>query len=395
MKKLLVAILIICLVFAGAISYRALGGSAALFGTDAEAEPIPAAETEAVAVQTLDMEALYALYPPEKIVMTVDGMDISWGEYYYWLNYYASNVQSSITAYSYYGAAVSWSNPIDAENDTTFAQYVVNGADSTVRQFAAAPGLAEKDGLAIDQEAVAQRVAETREAIVGAEASDDEYQAALAERRLPQELVEHMALMEWAFQADYESRYGVEGEKLSDEDALKYLEDKGYISASHILITTVDTSTMEALEPSVVAEKKALAEKLLAELSAIEDHEALVARFKELKAQYCEDPGKESFPEGYVFATGEMTPSFETAAFALEEYGLSEIVESEYGYHIILRLPNDADMTVEYSAAGLPRSARALAADAAYNDAVVEYMKGITPVYAEGYETPDLLDYVK
>ena len=51
--------------------------------------------------------------------------------------------------------------------------------------------------------------------------------------------------------------------------------------------------------------------------------------------------GLSGFPDGYTFTAGTMYDVFEDAAFALEEFGLSEIVESVAGYHIILRLPLD------------------------------------------------------
>ena len=48
-----------------------------------------------------------------------------------------------------------------------------------------------------------------------------------------------------------------------------------------------------------------------------------------------------TYTAGYEFGTGEMVEEFENASTALEENGISEIVESNYGYHIIKRLPLD------------------------------------------------------
>ena len=54
--------------------------------------------------------------------------------------------------------------------------------------------------------------------------------------------------------------------------------------------------------------------------------------------QYSEDTGLESSPDGYVFSAGKMVEAFESATRSLEPGQLSGIVESEFGYHIILRL---------------------------------------------------------
>lgn len=44
---------------------------------------------------------------------------------------------------------------------------------------------------------------------------------------------------------------------------------------------------------------------------------------------------------GYYFLRGEMDEAYEEAAFALAEYGVSNVVETDEGYYIIMRLPKD------------------------------------------------------
>lgn len=49
---------------------------------------------------------------------------------------------------------------------------------------------------------------------------------------------------------------------------------------------------------------------------------------------------------GYYFTYGEMNKAYEQAAFALEEYAVSDVVETDEGYYIIMRLPkNEAYIT--------------------------------------------------
>ena len=53
--------------------------------------------------------------------------------------------------------------------------------------------------------------------------------------------------------------------------------------------------------------------------------------------EYSEDTGLESNPDGYTTTVGQMVPAFEETALSLEFGEISDVVESSYGYHIILR----------------------------------------------------------
>ena len=188
---------------------------------------------------------------------------------------------------------------------------------------------------------------------------------------------------------------GEDGELVSDKDAIKYLEDNGYLSAGHILLMTTDPATGDALSDDEIAEKKATADKLAEELKAIKDPEELNKRFAELKEQYCEDTGKETYPDGYVFTEGTMVTEFEDTVKALKDNEVSEPVLSRYGYHIIIRLPLDADRTVSYTSDGSPVSARYLYASDKYTKDVQAVIDSMEVKHAVGFDRVDIAGYVK
>lgn len=114
----------------------------------------------------------------------------------------------------------------------------------------------------------------------------------------------------------------------------------GYLyRVKHILFKTVDDSR-QPLPDDQIAQKRAQAEEVLAQLQKADD---LPALFDQLMNEHSEDgrsdDGALAAPDGYLAAPGDMVAEFETASKALKEGELSGLVESDYGYHIILRLP--------------------------------------------------------
>lgn len=110
----------------------------------------------------------------------------------------------------------------------------------------------------------------------------------------------------------------------------------GMVRAKHILIQFPEGEGENgALTDEQKAAVLAEAEAVLAEVNAMAD----ISEFDALIEKYNDDPGMQSNPDGYYFGKGEMVPEFEESAFTLEEGKTSGLVETSYGYHILLKLP--------------------------------------------------------
>lgn len=103
------------------------------------------------------------------------------------------------------------------------------------------------------------------------------------------------------------------------------------VQVRHILIAGSDTAA------------RAKAQLLLKELRAGAD-------FAELASKNSADPGSAA-KGGDVgfFAKGRMVPEFETAAFALQDGEISEVVQTQFGFHILQRLGHKPAGTTPYA----------------------------------------------
>lgn len=95
--------------------------------------------------------------------------------------------------------------------------------------------------------------------------------------------------------------------------ATKYASE--YVCAKHILCENEETA-------------KAVYEKAVAG----QDFDTLIK-------EYGTDPGMLQHPDGYVFTRGEMVLPFEEAAYAANIGEITSPVKTDFGYHVILRLP--------------------------------------------------------
>lgn len=136
------------------------------------------------------------------------------------------------------------------------------------------------------------------------------------------------------YQALSDYYYGENGVNVPSDDELRQYFSDNYISAKHILISTVDSTTGETIRTD--EEAKAEAQKILDRINAGEDFDALMN-------EYSEDPGLAGNPDGYIFTEGDMVTEFYDAAKALGDGEVSGLVKSDYGYHIIKREPLDVD----------------------------------------------------
>lgn len=295
----------------------------------------------------------------EDTVMTVDGVDVSFDEYMYYLNTAASTLISYYQAST--GGGVDWDGVCIYDKTRTNAEWCINEALYNAAQGCVIMSKGKSmNALPTDEQlkSLEDNISTIRKNYEESDDPDAAFADALNGQGFTLESFKAVNKINFTLSNIFTSLYGENGEKLSEEKLQNYIEENGYMTSAHILFRTKEDvkgengqTTQEELSDSAKAEKKAQAEKLCKELQAIKDDTQRKEKFFEYMKEYSEDPGKDSFPNGYCFTEGTMVEEYTDTTKELKNYEVSDVVESDFGYHIIMRLPtvsSDVDTANQY-----------------------------------------------
>lgn len=336
---------------------------------DSEATEEP---EEPSTISTFDYKAAFEAYSPDAVVLTVNGDEINWKEYYGWL--YSMMEQYEM----YLGTFFEWS---DAFSEThSFDEYARFYAETMCSQYAVVNAESEAQSLELNEEELAYIEALfENDALTYAGGDPEAFREFLESTYMDEEYYRYINTMSIFYNKLFDNAYGVDGENLSDEEVMDFIDANGYLYAKHILFMTVDGEG-NPLDEAAKAEKLAQAEDVIAQLKACKDQDELLAKFDELMNAHSEDTGLTAYPDGYYFLPGEMVTEFEEGTKALDYYAFSDIVESTYGYHIILRMPITPDS--EYQAG---TTFRFIAASSAFDTDMTKKFQDVEIVYSDEF----------
>ena len=342
-----------------------------------------ASATDATTQAVLDMAE--EAYGPDTLVCTVDGEPVTWPTYFYLLS-------EELQTLAYYTGGLPENYDDMLTEDMTTGEYLTDMTLYKVKYYTVAHTRAAAAGVALDEEAVAGLEDDwTRmQEYYGGE---EQFQELLDEAHLTKGTFLYLIRCTRELDALMDSVYGDQGEKMAPEDVIAWARDGGYIRVKHILYYFYDDAG-QPLDDAGKDEQRQLAAATLAELQALQgDAEALEARFDEImNADTGDVGGLAQFPEGYTFTEGTMYQVFEDAAFDLEEYALSEPVESQAGIHVLLRLPLDTEgLTMDQDAnTGEYMTLRQCAANDLFSLDLADWIDNAQVEWAPGFEELDL-----
>jgi hypothetical protein len=266
---------------------------------------------------------------PDAEIMEVDGRPVTAERYLYWLTAACDAIADS---YAAQGLEPDWSAMM---GDETLAEYAAEQARSTACLYAQVEAWAERYGCALtdeDRTAMDQEWAEAAEAAGGEEA----YLQRLADMGISQDFARAMS-EDYYLYAQLSQLAQTEGSELypSEGELTAWVEGRDLMSVEALKLSTedIDPDDQEALTA-----RRTTADNLRTQLAL---HEDPGEAFSALGAQVDVEQIQRTF------AVGEsgLPAAVETAARALAEGELSQVVEASDGYWLVLRVPLDEAAT--------------------------------------------------
>ena len=328
-----------------------------------------------------------AAYEPDTVVMTIDGTEVRWDEFAFWLCTTAKDMaaDAGVTKID------DWNAVCNEKMNRTYGEELLRNVLEQEKQFHSLEARAADNGVKLGtkgKQYVEQSLAESLETF--SIPSEEESADILRAYYLDTEVLRYQAKISYLYQKLYEKLFGSDGEKLPEDELQDYIQKNGYMTVRHILLSTVDENN-EPLPEDQKEKKLTQAQRIIERLSGIQDTDALISQFDRYTKEYNEDAGVETFPNGYCFTEGQMDEAFEAASAEILPYQVfPEPVETEYGYHVMLRMPTTGDDVLDVNEDGTPYLLRTDAAQALYTQLVHTWIDEAEVEWAPGFEALDV-----
>ncbi len=298
----------------------AMGGSVIAAEDKTEKPADPAAKTDAKAEPKKDEAPAKAAVDPEKTIVTVNGKEIK-------EKTIAPEINARLEAQVQKMASMGW--PMNDETREMMRDQMRDGVvDMLIEKQLIDETLKAKKIEVKDADVDARFDEMVQEFVKESGKKAEDVDAELAKMGVTKEIIKEQIRRQSGIEKLYEADPSYKA--VSDEDAKKFYDENPrnfqqpeQVQASHILIK-VDEKADDATKKAA----KAKCEDLLKKVKAGGD-------FAALAKENSDCPSKERGGDLGMFGKGQMVKPFEDAAFALKVGDVSDIVETQFGYHII------------------------------------------------------------
>lgn len=311
-----------------------------------------------------------------KTVMKIGGNSIS-------EEIYSAAVTSADVVMYQQNYGFSMADMLDQElsEGMTGADMLKQAADSIVKEYESITLLAKENGVKLGKEEK-DAIRENKKKQIESAGGKKAFLEGLAESGANEAFFDYIVERQAIYMKVYEELFTGEGKFAPTADQVAE-NMAGYARVKHVLIQATEGD-------ADYAEKKAQAEKIAERAKSGEDFEALISEIAETGDG---DPGMQSNPNGYIIdesgytpdGSAQMVTEFTDASHALAENGVSGVVTSSFGFHIIKRYPFGA----EYIKENYEQYASYVAFNL-FQQEIVDFMQNVEVEYTKAYDEIDI-----
>ena len=325
----------------------------------------------------IDFDSAFSSFAPDTVMLTTAAGTLTWEELFVFLHRTVSDLMHS------FGDEFNWNE--GTGDGPSLSELVLDYSTDDALTFLAYTYGSNSIGFSLNDDQL-KEFSEDLNELIEIYGGRDELEFSLRENGGFYNLgvFEKLYKIEYTIGFLVSELYGDEASAFPDESVAVHAAEGGFMMAMHILRLKIEGDDTPFEE----------SEEILAELDKHRDSDDLQDVFFALMNEHSEDyGGLSSSPNGYLFQFTDMVEPFSIATAALEVGQMSGIVETVYGYHIILRIPIDYDaIPSSFSREGIMRTLRQAAALVDFDSLMQDWLAALNVEFTSEYRSIDLAE---
>lgn len=257
------------------------------------------------------------------------------------------NMQLYNLKYSYFGKE-SYEIP-DATLDEqitslnmTVGEYLKQQAVEELKILTAVERIAEDNNISLSDEDY-EELEENKEEVISNVGGKSEFKKLLIKNNITEAAYDKFYYINKLYDKVFEELYS-SGKKndLTTEEKGSAKEEyfEKYLKIQQIVLAKIDVSTGSDLSDTIINQKETLANSILTEAINGADFEDLIIKYSE--------EAQEKGNNTYYYAKGDLLENIESVVVGLGTGSISDVIETDYAFHIVKRLELDDSKLENY-----------------------------------------------
>ena len=224
----------------------------------------------------------------------------------------------------------------------TVGEYLKQQAVEELKILTAVERIAEDNNISLSDEDY-EELEENKEEVISNVGGKSEFKKLLRKNNITEAAYDKFYYINKLYDKVFEELYS-SGKKndLTNEEKESAKEEyfEKYLKIQQIVLAKIDVSTGSDLSDTIINQKETLANSILTEARNGADFEDLIIKYSE--------EAQEKGNNTYYYAKGDLLENIESVVVGLGTGSISDVIETDYAFHIVKRLELDDSKLENY-----------------------------------------------